>query len=95
MAGQASGGQQLTPSPNVVAPAGRGGDLWGANGGGIQPYVSPEPVAATLSNGETATNYQTQPALKVPVSGMAQESTGVLGGQIADSSLPAGNSNSG
>lgn len=37
MSGAASGGQKLTPIKNVNAPAGQGGSLWGANGGGITP----------------------------------------------------------
>lgn len=67
MAGIPSGGQTLTPNPNVNAPAGFGGDLWGANGGGITPVGGgvtgqtgyDKPVAVTLSDAETQTNYQT------------------------------------
>lgn len=33
-----AGGQKVSPQTNVTAPAGLGGDLWGANGGGIVPY---------------------------------------------------------
>lgn len=60
MAGQASGGQQLTPNKNVTAPAGVGGDLWGANGGGITPVGGAVPaistVKQTLSNGQREAN---------------------------------------
>lgn len=91
MAGQASGGQQLTPNPNVFAPAGLVGDKWGANGGDINPIGVGKPIAATLSNGETAANYQGSP----PTNLMAQESTARLSGQTLDSSISSGNSNSG
>lgn len=80
MAGQASGGQQLTPNRNVFAPAGISsgagigfGDRWGANGGGITPVGGgvtgqtgyDKSVAVTLSDGETATNYETNAQLGV------------------------------
>jgi hypothetical protein len=66
MAGIATGGQTLTPNPNVNAPAGYGGDLWGANGGGITPIGNgvtgidgwDERVAATFSDGQTQANIQ-------------------------------------
>lgn len=68
MAGQASGGQILTPYSNVTAVAGVGGDKWGAGGGAIAAvgggavdqtgYV--KPILATLSRAETAANYMTQ-----------------------------------
>lgn len=47
----ANGGQTLTPNPDVYAPAGMGGDLWGANGGGITPTAQPRPPLANLSRG--------------------------------------------
>jgi len=58
-------GQNLSANPNVSAPAGYGGDVWGANGGGITAigggatdqtgYL--KPVAVTPSSAESATNY--------------------------------------
>lgn len=60
MAGQASGGQSLTPNRNVNAPAGIGGDLWGANGGGIAPVGggvnAVTNVKQAISNGQRETN---------------------------------------
>lgn len=91
MTGQASGGQKLTPNPNVFAPAGIVGDKWGANGGDQNPVGVGKPIAATLSNGETAANYQGAP----PASLMAQESKAALSGQTLDNAIPSGNSNSG
>ena len=101
MAGQVLGGQKLTPNPNVNAPAGMYGGLWGANGGSITPIgggVSGQtgwnsPVAQTLADGETATTYITAPLPNA--SAKQQESIGVLTGGKADSSLPSGNSNMG
>ncbi len=49
----ASGGQNLTPYQNVTAPAGFGGDLWGANGGGITPVFGPLPALANVSRAIT------------------------------------------
>jgi hypothetical protein len=98
MAGQASGGQQLTPNNNVTAVAGMGGDVWGAFGGGAVPIgggVSGQtgfgkPISATLSDGETATNYlQGTPSVK------ALESNTALSGQTLDSALASGGSNAG
>lgn len=51
MTGPVTGGQQLTPYQNVSAPAGNGGDQWGANGGGITPVFGPLPVLANVSRG--------------------------------------------
>jgi hypothetical protein len=58
-------GQNLTANQNVNAPAGFGGDVWGANGGGVTPvgggatdqtgYL--KPVAITPASAETATNF--------------------------------------
>jgi hypothetical protein len=93
MAGQASGGQKLTPNRNVTAPAGAGGDKWGANGGDINPMSGSKPLAATAADGETATNYIVSP--KAPLTVMSQESLGVLDKQSADSAIPAGGSNAG
>jgi len=102
MAGQVSPGQKLTPNPNVSAPAGNGGDLWGANGGGITPvgggavdqtgYV--KPVAITPSDCETATNYL--PPSPVPLrSVLSAENNTALSGQTQDSALASGGSNAG
>lgn len=65
MAGTVSPGQTLTPNPNVFAPVQMGGDTWGANGGGAVAvgggatdqtgYV--KPIASTMADGESATNY--------------------------------------
>jgi hypothetical protein len=92
MAGQASGGQALTPNTNVSAPAGIGGELWGRFGGGIAAIGTPKPVAATVSDGETAANYG---ADAVPNSVIGAEATGALGGQTLDTALGAGNTNLG
>lgn len=90
MAGQASGGQTLTPNRNVIAPAGRGGDRWGAFGGGITPVGVGKPLAATLSDGETANNYQ-DPAQSLG----EQVSRGVQDRNALDTSIPGGGSNQG
>jgi|HubBroStandDraft_4_1064222.scaffolds.fasta_scaffold41948_8 hypothetical protein len=91
MAGQVTGGQTLTPNPNVNAPAGIGGSLWGANGGGITPVGVGKTIMGTLSDGETAANYQASP----PASINASEANTALSGQTLDSAIPSGNSNSG
>lgn len=54
---QAVGGQKLTSNPNVLAPAGIGGSLWGANGGGITPTLTPPSVLQKLSNGQRQASY--------------------------------------
>jgi hypothetical protein len=51
-------GQNLTPNPNVNAPAGMGGDRWGANGGGIAPTVEPQGVLANASRCVRAVDSQ-------------------------------------
>jgi hypothetical protein len=103
MAGTISPGQTLTPNPNVLAVAGMGGDVWGANGGGavaIGGGVTGQtgygkPVAATLSDGETATTYMqsTQTANFPSVKG--QESNAAVSGQTLDSTLASGGNNAG
>jgi hypothetical protein len=102
MAGQASGGQALTPNNNVYAPVLKYGGIYGQYGGGAVAvgggatdqtgYV--KPVAATASDGETATNYipSTQ---KFAPSVIGQESNGALSGQNQDSALVSGGSNAG
>lgn len=90
MAGGVTGGQTLTPNPNVTAPAGRGGDQWGANGGGITPYSGSDNIASTQSRGQTAKNYQ-DPARSLG----EQESNGSLSAQALDANIPSGGSNQG
>jgi hypothetical protein len=108
VAGQASGGQKLTPNPNVSALAGNGGDIWGANGGSATPIGNgvtgvkgwDERIAATISDGQTAANLEVQP---IPVkakgaptqSVQSQTSNGSLSQQSFDDALPAGGSNAG
>ena len=107
MAGQASGGQQLTPNRNVNAPAGHGFGIWGAFGGGAiaigggatdqTGFV--KPVAATAADGETATNFIPS-ALPATASGLVpavigQESNAALLGTTQDSALNIGGSNAG
>lgn len=107
MAGSISPGQTLTPNPNIFAPAGMGGDVWGANGGDATPvgggatdqtgYV--KPIAITPSDCETATNYipsalpKTARTLVRTVLG--QESNSLLSNQTKDSALASGGSNAG
>lgn len=93
MAGQASGGQKLTPNPNVNAPAGIGGDVWGANGGGITPYQTSDSLAGTQSRAQTASNYQ--PPASPPQPLARNESNGSLGLQTLDSNIAGGGSNQG
>lgn len=87
MAGSASGGQSLTPNTNVTAVAGALGEKWGAFGGGIDPIGTAKPVAATVSDGETAANYGIN---TVPVSVLGAENTGALSGQALDTALASG-----
>lgn len=108
MTGQASGGQKLTPNPNVTATAGQGGNKWGANGGGIGPIGGgvagqtgwDERVAPAQSRAQTAENYQLSP---IPVSNkgapmltaLTQQGTAALAGTSVDGNLAAGGSNQG
>jgi hypothetical protein len=46
----ANGGQTLTPNPDVYAPAGMGGDVWGANGGGATPIAQPKSPLVNMAN---------------------------------------------
>lgn len=93
MAGIVSGGQKLTPNPNVNAPAGRGGDKWGANGGGIAPMGGSKPIAATMSDCETSGNYK--PPAAPPQALDQQISAAALSAQTLDSSVAAGGSTQG
>lgn len=49
-------GQNLNANPNVFAPAGYGGDKWGANGGDQNPTVEPQGVLANASRCVRATD---------------------------------------
>jgi hypothetical protein len=97
--GNASGGQQLTVNPNVNAPAGVGGDQWGANGGGITPIGggvagqdgwSP-PLKVTLSDAQRQASYQDNEFNSV----MQEASDTQITLQEPDGILPFGNSTSG
>lgn len=108
MAGQASGGQTLTPNRNVTAVAGWGGDKWGAYGGGITPIGGgvtgvtgwDERVVATASNGQTADNYEQSP---IPVNAkgaptqsvLTKQANATLSGTSFDDALTSGGSNQG
>ena len=92
MAGQASGGQKLTPNPNVSAPVNRGGDRWGANGGDGVPIGGGatdqtgfvRPIAVQQSYSETASNLLIgAPSLNV----QGQESRAALSGQTNPNTL--------
>lgn len=108
MTGQASGGQQLTPNPNVTAPAGQGGSLWGANGGGITPIGGgvtgtngwDERVAPAQGRGQTAGNYEQGPipitATGAPTqSVLTQQANTAIPGSSFDDVLAPGGSNQG
>ena len=91
-----SPGQVLTTNPNVTAPAGRGGDQWGANGGGITPVGGgitgqkgyDRPIAVTVSDCERASNYIVSPNVAV----VGAEGNATLSAQTIDSALPQGDS---
>jgi hypothetical protein len=105
MAGSVSPGQTLTSNPNVLAVAGMGGDVWGANGGGAVAigggavdqtgYV--KPIAITPSDCETATNYIPVVVNRAPParSVLGQMNVDALSGQTQDSALASGGSNAG
>lgn len=96
-------GQNLNANPNVFAPAGLGGDRWGANGGDQiavgggatdqTGYVKPK--AATLADTETATNY-IEPS-EIPYTGslLSRESTCAVSAQTPDSSIAGGGTSAG
>jgi len=101
------GGQVLGPrgqpgqlNPNVNAPAGIGGDLWGANGGGITPAGGgvtgqtgyDRPIAVTMSDAERRTTYQIIPN-NPPL--VQQTSKAAIPTTTTDSSLPPGGGSSG
>jgi hypothetical protein len=77
----ASGGQNLTPYQNVTAPAGYGGDVWGANGGGITPIFSPLPALANVSRAITQSDHIVDMNQSTVQAGMA---TGAISTKTAD-----------
>jgi hypothetical protein len=100
-------GQNLSANPNVFAPAGFGGDKWGANGGDQVAaggevtdqtgYV--KPMAITPSSCEAATNYlEPSPGTALrpaPDSRLGRMNKGALPGQTADPLGPAVGNNAG
>jgi hypothetical protein len=98
MAGQGSPGVTLTPNRNVNAPAGVGGDRWGANGGGITPVggvgsAKPNPtnwappLKQTLSNGQTDGTQgvgQVSTGKATPIPLMAGMANGAVPGHTFD-----------
>jgi hypothetical protein len=88
-------GQNLNANPNVTAPAGYGGDVWGANGGGIVPvgggatgqtgYL--KPVAITPASAESATNYQ-DPGLSTANQPLQQTRLGLLNSDALSGQTP-------
>ncbi|MGH6878558.1 MAG: hypothetical protein ACREHV_14445 [Rhizomicrobium sp.] len=105
MAGGASGGQKVTPDPNVFAPGGTRGFRWGANGGGQDPIGGgvtgdtgwDERVAPAQSRGQTVENYEQSP-IPVTVVGaptqsvLTQQANAALTGTSFDDALAAGGS---
>lgn len=93
----AAGGQNLSPNPNVNAPAGRGGDVWGANGGGVTPYNAPTSTANAQATCQQQSNLliggtaRQSPAQSI----LSQESKGALPASTANNSLPTGGSTAG
>lgn len=61
-----------SPPQNITAPAGVGGDQWGANGGGIVP-AGTKPIAATLADASRQNNYQPIPTTVAPERGSVGE----------------------
>jgi hypothetical protein len=101
------GGQKLGPrgqpgqlNPNVTASAGNGGDIWGANGGGVTPVGGgvtgqtgyDRPIMVTMSDAERRTTYQITPNNPSLVQ---QVSTTAIPTTTLDSSLPPGGGSSG
>jgi hypothetical protein len=104
MAGTGSYGQKTTPNPNVFAPAGMGGDVWGANGGGAVAAGGgatdqtgyAKPIAITPSDCEMVLNYiPAVPPTVAALTVMGQEANGLLSNQTPQSSLVSGGSNAG
>jgi hypothetical protein len=99
-------GQNLSANPNVNAPAGFGGDKWGANGGDITPvgggatdqtgYL--KSVVITPSSAETSTNYLNPGAttnVPVPGSRLGLLNSDSLPGQTLDPLGPVVGNNAG
>ena len=98
MSGSASGGQKLTPNPNVFALVQMGGDTWGANGGGAVAigggatdqtgYL--KPLAITPSDCETAENYIEPAQIPRTASLLSRLSNGFNLGTVTDTLAPGG-----
>jgi hypothetical protein len=100
-------GQNLNANPNVFAPAGFGGDKWGANGGDQiaigggatdqTGYI--KPMAITPASAEAATNYlEPSPGTAnrpAPASRLGRLNSDALPGQTADPLGPAVGNNAG
>jgi hypothetical protein len=94
-----AGGETWTPNPNVTAPAGVGGDKWGANGGGITPVGGgligqtgfDTPVKVTVSDGQRGLNYLIDPVNANKSVGRQMSDTH-LEGHTPDDTLPPGGS---
>ena len=78
----ANGGQTLTPNVDVLAVAGMGGDVWGANGGGAVPIAQPKSPLVNMSNAsrDATTIYDAKNNLVIP----AGLSNGSVSGRTAD-----------
>ncbi len=98
MAVTASGGQTLTPAQNVTAVAGMGGDVWGANGGDAVPIGGgatdqtgfTKPIASTLCNGETQTNFIGPANVAFTKTLLGRENNASLSAQTADGTQASG-----
>jgi len=97
-----AGGQSLTLNPDSFAPAGIGGDRWGANGGGITPVGNGVPgqtgydrsVKVVASDGERQVNYIA--AIPSPNQSLLQQvSIGAIDEHVSNDSLPPTNSSMG
>ena len=77
----ATGGQSLTPYKNVTAPAGYGGGVWGANGGGVVPIFTPLPALANVSSAITQSDHITDANQTTVQAGMSR---GAISTKTAD-----------
>jgi hypothetical protein len=97
-------GQNLSANPNVNAPAGYGGDLWGANGGGITAIGGGatdqtgfvKPAVITPSSCETASNFLDSAPLgtvnrPTPGTRLGQMNSDALSGQTQEPLSSVGN----
>lgn len=90
------------PNKNVNAPAGYGGDKWGANGGGITAIGNgtsgqsgwSESVLAAQSDGELASNYIVTD-VRQPKSVQSTEANTTLAHGFPAAQLPQTNANLG